>query len=164
MLTADNVEEWVAWLNSGAEGTLEGNARASHVDGILTLELLGVYAGLNGNLCFLSREAGSPYEGDHRFSGGADGHGVLKHLHRYAATVPPTGLDLSGITVDTYASAEVWLDCAPSSGLVSWPPDWSWVGGTVPPQSFTQNTRLLIDVMSDGRTVVANFKHYYTYV
>lgn len=72
-LTEDNVREYVDFLNSDAEGSLQGVAVASVEDGVLTLTAAGAYKGTAGNVLELEEWASSPFSGGGQFSGGADG-------------------------------------------------------------------------------------------
>lgn len=71
-LTAENVADFVAFLNSDAEEGLQGNAVAGWDGERLTFELLGGYAGSAGNGLVLHYYASTPYAEDAVFSGGSD--------------------------------------------------------------------------------------------
>lgn len=71
-LTAANVQEYVDFLNSDAEGGLQGVAVASVEDGALTLTAAGAYSGAAGNVLELEAWAPSPFSGGGPFSGGSD--------------------------------------------------------------------------------------------
>lgn len=72
-LTVDNVQDYVDFLNSDAEGGLQGVAVASVNAGVLTLTAAGAYRGAAGNALELEAWAPSPFSGGGQFSGGADG-------------------------------------------------------------------------------------------
>lgn len=79
-LTEDNVREYVDFLNSDAEGSLQGVAVASVEDGVLTLTAAGAYKGTAGNVLELEGWAPSPFSGGGQFSGGEDGERTLGDL------------------------------------------------------------------------------------
>lgn len=79
-LTEDNVREYVDFLNSDAEGSLQGVAVASVEDGVLTLTAAGAYKGTAGNVLELEAWAPSPFSDGGQFSGGADGERTLGDL------------------------------------------------------------------------------------
>lgn len=84
-LTADNVQEYVDFLNGATPGSLQGVARASwevvYDDEIwMTLEAAGDWAGAAGNALLLNAFAPSPFSGDHSFQGGVDGGRTLGDL------------------------------------------------------------------------------------
>lgn len=79
-LTEDNVQEYADFLNSDAEGGLQGVAVASVEDGVLTLTAAGEYAGAAGNVLELEAWAPSPFSDGGQFSGGADGERTLGDL------------------------------------------------------------------------------------
>lgn len=72
-LSAENVADWVAFLNSDAEGGLQGVAVASVDAGVLTFTAVGRYSGAAGNALQVQAYAPSPFTGSPQFSGGADG-------------------------------------------------------------------------------------------
>lgn len=71
-LTEDNVQEYVDFLNSDAEGGLQGVAVASVEDGVLTLTAAGAYRRAAGNVLELEAWAPSPFSCGGPFSGGSD--------------------------------------------------------------------------------------------
>lgn len=79
-LTEDNVQEYADFLNSDAEGGLQGVAVASVEDGVLTLTAAGAYKGTAGNVLELEGWAPSPFSGGGQFSGGADGERTAAEL------------------------------------------------------------------------------------
>lgn len=79
-LTEDNVQEYADFLNSDAEGGLQGVAVASVEDGVLTLTAAGAYKGTAGNVLELEAWAPSPFSGGGQFSGGEDGERTLGDL------------------------------------------------------------------------------------
>lgn len=79
-LTEDNVQEYADFLNSDAEGGLQGVAVASVEDGVLTLTAAGEYAGAAGNVLELEAWAASPFSDGGQFSGGEDGERTLGDL------------------------------------------------------------------------------------
>lgn len=77
VLSAGNVQEWVAFLNSGEPSSLQGVARASVADDVLTLEAIGAWEGAAGNALVVDSYAPSPWEyGDYAFTGGSDEGGT----------------------------------------------------------------------------------------
>lgn len=72
-LTEDNVQEYADFLNSDAEGGLQGVAVAGVEDGVLTLTAAGAYKGTAGNVLELESWAPSPFSGGGPFSGGEGG-------------------------------------------------------------------------------------------
>lgn len=77
ILTAENVQEWVDFLNSGAPYSLQGVAMASVTNNVLTLEAVGTWAGAAGNALEVISYAPSPwYYGTYPFEGGADEGGT----------------------------------------------------------------------------------------
>lgn len=72
-LSAENVADWVDFLNSDAEGGLQGVAVASVDAGVLTFTAAGEYSGAAGNDLQVRAYAPSPFTGSPQFSGGADG-------------------------------------------------------------------------------------------
>lgn len=79
-LTVDNVQDYVDFLNSDAEGGLQGVAVASVEDGVLTLTAAGTYRGAAGNVLELEAWAASPFSDDGQFSGGEDGERTAAEL------------------------------------------------------------------------------------
>lgn len=79
-LTEDNVQEYADFLNSDAEGGLQGVAVASVEDGVLTLTAAGAYKGTAGNVLELEGWAPSPFSGGGQFSGGEDGERTAAEL------------------------------------------------------------------------------------
>ena len=77
VLNAGNVQEWVEFLNSGEPSSLQGVARASVTDDVLTLEAIGTWAGAAGNALVVDSYAPSPWGyGDYAFTGGSDEGGT----------------------------------------------------------------------------------------
>lgn len=69
-LTADNVQEYCEYVNAAPD--VQGKAVASWDGELLTVELVGEYAGAAGNGCRLGSGAMMPWGDTPEFTGGAD--------------------------------------------------------------------------------------------
>ena len=83
--------------------------------------------------------------------------GGLKHGHVYLATAT-AGLDLSAVTVETYGTAELWVDYTAGSvtlGAWVWPDDDE-------PSAWTAGNRYCLVLRNDGAATLAAVNYNYT--
>lgn len=80
--------------------------------------------------------------------------GELKHQHVYLATATD-GLDLSALSVETYGTAELWLDY--TAGSVTWPAALWWVEGDAP--TLEAGKSYAIALRNDGVKLRANVQY-----
>lgn len=85
----------------------------------------------------------------------------LKHNHLYILQ-SVDGLDLSSVTVEDYATVDLWIDY--TTGTVTTSSDWSWVDGIELPENLTAGTRYMIKLQSTGEAILAKLNYSYTNV
>lgn len=85
----------------------------------------------------------------------------LMHKHLYIlASVD--GLDISSVTVEDYATVDLWIDY--TAGAVTTPSNWSWVDGIELPSAMLAGTRYMIELRNTGEAILAKLNYSYTNV
>lgn len=129
-LTADNIDEFIQFVNDGDGISFKGEAHASIQDGHLIVELIGQYSGAYGNnVKLLANDTSTPYTNSAVFSGGIGGTSVLKHNHVY--TIDGDVTYQQDWTVQPGATAEIYVDCTATAYNVNWPDSWIWGDSSV---------------------------------
>lgn len=85
----------------------------------------------------------------------------LKHNHLYILS-SVDGLDLSSVTVEDYATVDLWIDY--TAGTVTTSSDWSWVDGIELPATMSAGTRYMIELRNTGDAILAKLNYSYTNV
>lgn len=85
----------------------------------------------------------------------------LKHNHLYILS-SIDGLDLSSVTVEDYATVDLWIDY--TAGTVTTSSDWSWVDGIELPATMLAGTRYMIELRNTGEAILAKLNYSYTNV
>lgn len=165
VLTKDNVDEWIAFLNSNtASSTLVEYSKV--VDGsrcLLKCKSLreGLLIWIMPDGAHLSDPQYPWHEEATTTTGISVGGDVLKDKVKYHFEVPgPYAIGLQSITPEEYGTCELWLDIpANSTPSLAWPSVWEWKDPDEAPAQLDPGYRYCIVLRHDGLGVLVSINY-----